>query len=620
MRLWSRLALVVALAVGVAAPASVDARPAARAKAKPPARSAKQPAKKPAKPTAKATRRPAPKRPPTRTAAKKPAPRPAAAAMVMVHGALRAARDPHRRDTAPLTREEAAAEAIEKILRGPLRFGTTGLYVVDAQTGRELFAVHPDDPLNPASNVKLISTATALDLLGPDYRYRTRVLGATPDDEGVIPGDVYLLGSYDPTLSRRAVADLAAAVAAGGVTRIDGNVIIGGTSTRDGIYRSSVRVDVAAAAPGDAPTVTVTPVYDFVEVVTTATTGKRARVKGRLTVDSKVITREDGTVRLQVTVGGAIGKGKTVSRWVGTRERHHHTAHLLRAELRANGIELGGDVAVKELPEYIDGEAALGRLPITLAEHRSDTLANIVKQVNKRSINWLSDRVLNTATALTRDEKPSMDQGVDAMYRWLEARAGIPRDKLIVDTGSGLSYRTQFSPRQIVSVVRAAAALEVRPGVEPEHAAQCAEAWKTSLSVGGVDGTLRRRFRASDLRGRVHGKTGTLSTVIALSGLLEGEDGRTLAFAVVTNGHSPGKKTLIRGAHEQVLEVLDDYLAGVRTDVAETEAEADAAAEAAAAAAEAESESGTGSENEAAADGAPDDGLTDDDETPGDQD
>jgi D-alanyl-D-alanine carboxypeptidase/D-alanyl-D-alanine-endopeptidase (penicillin-binding protein 4) len=610
--------VVLALAFAIASPAVADTR----GRAKPPTR-AKQATKAPAKPKpkAKATRSAAPKRPPARTAVKKKSEaRPAAAAMVMVHGALRAARDPHRRSTSALTREEAAAEALEKILRGPLRFGTTGIYVVDAETGRELFAVHPDDPLNPASNVKLISTATALDLLGPDFRYRTRVLGATPDDHGVVPGDVYLFGSYDPTLSRGAIGDLAAAVAAGGVTRIAGDVIVGSTPTRDGIYRASVRVDVVAGAPGEAPAVSVTPAYDFVEVVTTATSGKRARVKGRLAIGSKLVTRDDGRVRLVITVAGAIGKGKRSSRWISTKERHRHTAHILRAALRTRGVELTGDVAVKEFGDYVDGEAALGRLPVTLAEHRSDTLGNIVKQVNKRSINWLSDRVLATATALTREEKPSMDDGIDAMYGWLDRAAGIPRDKLVVDTGSGLSYRTQFSPRQIVSVVRAASGLDVRDGIEPEHAQACAEAWKTSLSVGGVDGTLRRRFRTSGLRGRVHGKTGTLSTVIALSGLLEGTEGRTLAFAVVTNGHSPGRKNLIRGAHEQVLEVLDDYLAGLRTDVAETAAQADAAAAAAAAASASESESGTGSENEAAEAGAPDDGLSGDDDEPGDDD
>jgi D-alanyl-D-alanine carboxypeptidase/D-alanyl-D-alanine-endopeptidase (penicillin-binding protein 4) len=546
-----RFLLVLAIALGLTTPIQIaDARtPPPRAKKKPVVKRKATPPRKPP-PRRTAVSRP---RPPART----PAP---AAAMVMVHGALRAPTRSHGRAPIELTREEATAEAIEKVLRGPLRFGTTGLYVVDAETGRELFAVHPDDPLNPASNVKLISTAAALDLVGPDFRYSTRVLGPTPDADGVVAGDVYLLGSYDPTMGVEDVQAFGAQLVAAGVTRIDGGVVVGGTSTRDGLYRSRVRVDVTAGAPGEAPTVTTAPRSEFVEVAVTATSGKRPRVKGRLGVTGKVVTRDDGTSRMAIEVTGAIGKGKSVTRWIWTKERHLHTAHVLRTALRDAGITVTGDVRVEELPAYVDARAGAGQLPVTLAEHRSQPLSHIVAQVNKRSINWLSDRVITTTTALTTDQKPSMDKGVDAMYAWLGRAAGIERDKLVVDTGSGLSYRTQFSPRQIVSVVRAASGLVPYDGPDPVHAAACADAWRTSLSVGGVDGTLRRRFKASDLRGRIHGKTGTLSNVIALSGLLEGPDGRTLAFALVTNGHTPSRKNLVRGAHEDVLEILDDYL------------------------------------------------------------
>jgi len=547
------LALTLALALGLGAPArDAEARPRPRA-TKPVAKRGTKPVKT-TKQAAAATR--APRRP----TAKRPPP---AAAMVMVHGALRAPTRSHGRVVGELTREEATAEAIEKILRGPLRYGTTGLYVVDAQTGEELFAVHPDDPLNPASNVKLISTAAALDLVGPDFRYTTRVLGATPGRGGVITGDVYLLGSYDPTLGIDDVRELGARLAAAGVTRIDGSVVVGETTTRDGIFRSRVRVDVTAGAPGAAPSVSITPATDFVEVTTTATTGKRARVKGRLGVDGKLVTREDGTQRLAISVSGAIGKGKKVSRWVWTKDRNLHTAHVLRAALRDAGVSVKGDVVIRALPEFVDEVAATGRLPVTLAEHQSEPLSHIVAKVNKRSINWLSDRVIATATALAHDQTPSMDRGIEAMYDWAARAAGIDREKLLVDTGSGLSYRTQFSPRQIVSVVRAASGLVSRDGEDPAHAAACADAWKTSLAVGGVDGTLRGRFRSTGLRGRVHGKTGTLSTVIALSGLLEGPNGRTLAFSLVTNGHTPSRKNHIRRAHEDVLVVLDRYLAGL---------------------------------------------------------
>ena len=482
-----------------------------------------------------------------------PRPRPDVAPRVMVNGSVRAPGDIRgRRATIAVTPSERAADALDALLRGPLRFGTTGLYVADATTGDELFAIHPDDPLNPASNVKLISTATALAQVGADFQYVTQVLGPSPDAAGAVPGAVYLRGSFDPTLSVAGIDDLARAVAARGVRAIHGDVVVGEQPTRDGIYRASVRVAITAGTPGQSPTVTAGPASDFFEVVNRATTSKRAKVKkaAGISVATAMVDR-GGKRRLLITVSGQVGKGKTAERYLGTRERHLYTAHLLRAALARAGVVVDGDVRIATVAQFVADAGA--QLPLVLGEHRSAPLADIVAQVNKRSINWLSDRVLTTTTALAHGTLPDMADGVDAMYGWLEHTGGIARGNAVIDTGSGLSYRTELSPRQLVTVVRQAtgtAAVAVDP---------IAAAFQRSLSVGGVDGTLRGRFR-SPLRGRVHAKTGTLTGVIALSGLLEGQGGRTLAFSLVTNGHSKRQKLAVRAAHEQVLTVLDRYL------------------------------------------------------------
>src|SRR5690606_20462973 len=111
-----------------------------------------------------------------------------------VAGELRPAREVIGRREEPLTREEDIAQQIGKLLRGPLRNGLPGLDAAAARTGEPLFAVNADDPLNPASNVKMIATAAALELLGPTFRYTTRLLGAEPDETGTLRSDIYLLG------------------------------------------------------------------------------------------------------------------------------------------------------------------------------------------------------------------------------------------------------------------------------------------------------------------------------------------------------------------------------------------------------------------------------------------
>jgi serine-type D-Ala-D-Ala carboxypeptidase/endopeptidase (penicillin-binding protein 4) len=460
-----------------------------------------------------------------------------------------------RSDTAALPLEEQAAQRIEEVLRTLLRDGTTSIYVADASTGKQVFSVYPDDPLNPASNVKLIATAAALDILGPDHRYVTRVLGEIPDDAGVAGGDLYLLGSYDPTLSRGAIDAMAKQLIDTGLRRVTGGVVVGDTPTRDGIYRAFVTLRIAAGAAGEAPVVTIEPASDFVAVEVTATTSAKKKPRRGITVTSSYVDLDDGTKRLKVVVGGEIGVAKTVSRDVWMKERAHFAAHLLRQALRDGGVEVDGDVQVLELRDYVDRSTSRGFLPVPLAEHRSQRLAEIVARVNKRSTNWLADRVIMTAAARKYGGKPSMKAAIDAMYAWLDRRTGMGRDDLVIDNGSGLSYKTELSARQIVTVLRTALGYE---GGRSERDETIQQAYRESLAVGGIDGTIRRRFRQVD--GQVLGKTGTLQRVISLSGLLEVTPERRLVFSIITNGHRPHFKGRVRNGHEKLIAVLCDYL------------------------------------------------------------
>jgi D-alanyl-D-alanine carboxypeptidase/D-alanyl-D-alanine-endopeptidase (penicillin-binding protein 4) len=194
-------------------------------------------------------------------------------------------------------------------------------------------------------------------------------------------------------------------------------------------------------------------------------------------------------------------------------------------------------------------------LPVELARHDSATLAEIVTHINKWSINWLADRVIMTAAALTQRQAPSMQLALDAMYGWLARHPHLAKSDVLVDTGSGLSYHTRITPHELVSVVRSAA------GFAPDSDPAIGHAWMQSLAIGGTDGTLGHSFRTAETRGRLHGKTGTLSTVIALSGILDIDPKRPLAFSIVTNGDRPLSKGYVRKAHEQVVNLIVKYLA-----------------------------------------------------------
>jgi D-alanyl-D-alanine carboxypeptidase/D-alanyl-D-alanine-endopeptidase (penicillin-binding protein 4) len=470
-------------------------------------------------------------------------------------GELRPARDAAQpRRAEPLTPEEETAASIQKLLRGPiLRRGVTALFVADAKTGTPLFAVNATDPLNPASNVKLISTAAALELLGPDFRYPTRVLGPAPID-GHVNGDVYLLGSYDPTLSASDFHEIAAAMARSGITTITGNIAVGTSPTRDGIYRSVIPIEITAGEPGEPPTAIAPADHKLVEIEIAAKTSKRKH-RARLTYKTEVVKTEAGYPRVKLTIGGRIGKGGSTLYPLWTKQRTANAAYSLIAALKAHNITVTGEMKVLELADFVGDTVIRGGLPIELGRHESAKLADIIARVNKRSINWLADRVIMTAAALAKNKQPSMQLALDAMYDWLARQPHVDKDDVTVDTGSGLSYKTEISATDLVSIIRAGA------GFIGTADGKVAQAWLHSLAVSATDGTLRRRFRNSTAAGRIVGKTGTLSTVIALSGILDIDPTRPLAFALVTNADMPLKKGRVRKAHEQVVGEICKYLA-----------------------------------------------------------
>jgi PBP4 family serine-type D-alanyl-D-alanine carboxypeptidase len=291
-------------------------------------------------------------------------------------------------------------------------------------------------------------------------------------------------------------------------------------------------------------------------VVVTATTSKKVMKRSRLTYKTETVKTVGGPPKITLTIGGTIGKGGTARYTLWTRERTATAAYAMRAALRAHAVAVSGDMKVIELGDFVGDAVGVGTLPVELGRHDSQPLADIVMRVNKWSVNWLADRVIVTAAALARGQQPSMELALEAMYAWLARHPHVAPKGLVLDTGSGLSYRTQITPMALVKVVRHAGGFggtDVDPSV--------AEAWLDSLSVARTDGTLRHRMRAVDLRARVRGKTGTLSTVIAMSGILDIDPNRPLAFSLITNTDTPLSKPRVRKAHDAVMGTLCSYLA-----------------------------------------------------------
>lgn len=435
----------------------------------------------------------------------------------------------------------------------------TAVSVVDLATGTELVARDADRAMSLASNAKLLTSAAALAVLGGGFRWRTAVYGAEPDDKGAVAGELTVRGRGDPMLSAADLDALAADVAARGVRSVD-RLVLDASYFDDavdpphfadqpgetasfrapvagfGVARSAITVTVVAEPGGAARIALDPPAGDYVKLINKGTTSV-TRGRTRLVVDVK-----PRTDHLEITVSGQIRWGE------GSWEVRKRVADPLRFAgevFRRALLEHGVKVKARAI-----GRAAVPATAKLLAAHDSPPLAEVLRQMNKLSDNYLAESVLKTLGAETRTPAgpATWADGRAALHSYL-ASIGMPESGYRADNGSGLFDATEVSARQLTTLLRAAYS-DFRVG--PDLIA--------SLPVGGVDGTLARRWRGRPASGRVRAKTGTLDKVTTLAGYFAIDSHHPLGFAILVNDIPPGQRASARTAADDIIDALAAYL------------------------------------------------------------
>jgi D-alanyl-D-alanine carboxypeptidase/D-alanyl-D-alanine-endopeptidase (penicillin-binding protein 4) len=432
---------------------------------------------------------------------------------------------------------------------GPSSKGDWGILIVDAQTGETLYEKNADGYFVPASNMKLFTTALALAKLGPDYKFDTTLetRGAISAD-GVLSGDVMLVGRGDPNLSNRrfpyelkeefdgppekALAQLADALVARGVKEISGDVIgddsyfpreryPNGWEIDDMVWEygaaiSAIVVDDNTVAvtltPGErmgdpvqASVAPLTPDFMLQNDVTTAASA----LKSDLT-----LTREPGA-NLVVVRGSLPAGGASRKLVLAIEEPAQHAASLLAALLVERGVKIDGKIRAVHVPETDTTPRTI------LAEHVSVPLGDSVKLINKISQNLHTEMLLRTAAR--QNGLWSTPEEMLKTPQDFYASAGIAPDDVIQTDGSGLSRHDLVTPRAIVTLLKYA---QRQTWFAPYYA---------SLPVAGIDGSLQDRMKGTVAAGRIHAKTGSVEHVRTLSGFAETPGGRRLIFSFLSN-------------------------------------------------------------------------------------
>jgi D-alanyl-D-alanine carboxypeptidase/D-alanyl-D-alanine-endopeptidase (penicillin-binding protein 4) len=446
-----------------------------------------------------------------------------------------------------------ADAVLAPLSRGELKGARPALCVVDVQSGERLYALRADEPQAPASNLKLLTTAAALSLLGAEHAFSTRLAGtAAPDAQGVLAGDLVVLGGADPCLradllEHEGVAEpaglLADLLVAHGVRRVTGRLVLD-----DGLLdREWLSADWK---PGDighdyaAPVGALSLHGNCLEVEVAggavarlATLADGYRVENRLASASSSGAYEVGISRPDASgllvARGVIGRGVGPQRVrVPVVDPAELFGRCLAASLRERGIALDGGLCVEA--------GAAARAPHALGTLQSP-LVNAVLLANKESDNGLADHLFKYLGAL-HGGAGSFDGGERAVLAWLRTAVATPVEGVVLRDGSGLSGKDRVSARLLTDVLRHMALRGDAAG----------NAFLRSLPVAGLDGSLKARLGDEPLRGAVRAKTGYIAGVSCLSGYARSASGRLLAFSVLINDFDP------RQTNAQMKAIQDD--------------------------------------------------------------
>jgi D-alanyl-D-alanine carboxypeptidase/D-alanyl-D-alanine-endopeptidase (penicillin-binding protein 4) len=301
-----------------------------------------------------------------------------------------------------------------------------------------------------------------------------------------------------------------------------------------------VRISVrGGGSGGDLPSVRLVPDSDYFVVVNRARTACKKR-RARISVSTRGVTTAGGP-RVEVVVSGTVGPRQETEIMRGVPRPVLYTAHTLRATMLLAGIEIGGQVRQLEARPEPSPDSVL------LARHDSVPLRDLTALINKPSNNFLADRLIMNVGAEKFGGERSMAKGVKAMSEWLE-EIGVTGSYRL-ENGSGLSHTIHISAKQIAEVLLHGSK-NVRFGRQ----------WVESFAVGGEDGTLRGRFADRPSAGFVHGKTGTLNGVSALSGFVTLSDDTSVVFSIMTSGYRNRLKHAIREGHAEIADAIFLYL------------------------------------------------------------
>jgi D-alanyl-D-alanine carboxypeptidase/D-alanyl-D-alanine-endopeptidase (penicillin-binding protein 4) len=442
------------------------------------------------------------------------------------------------------------AQTIANLVRQAGLGDGIGIHVVRLHDAEELYRNRPGRPLNPASNQKLLTAAAALKRLGPDFRASTKVEGAV--ENGHV-AQLVVRSSGDPSLGDAGLAALADSIHLRGVDTVDRLAIddsyfddqilppafeqqpreaaaFRAAISAFAVNRNSYVVHIGPGPQVGGPGRVRVLSGDYVRIdnrtVTIAAGPPTPRIEDNLSEDGHLVVRVEGDIPQMV---------RTLFYRRRVPDPKAYAASLFVRALKNAGV--GGTLTVEygPVPE---------RQPL-IADMPSAPLSVLLYSLGKWSDNFTAEMLLKIMGAET--EKPGTSARGVAVVREELTKMGVDTNGLVMVNGSGLFDGNRVAPRHLTETLLAAYR---DPAIRAEYVAQ--------LAVAGGDGTLASRLADLPRPRMVRAKTGTLRDVVALSGYVFGEPGRSVAFSFLANGIA-GKQAAARKLADDLVRALADY-------------------------------------------------------------
>ncbi|MBB6095075.1 D-alanyl-D-alanine carboxypeptidase/D-alanyl-D-alanine-endopeptidase (penicillin-binding protein 4) [Povalibacter uvarum] len=407
------------------------------------------------------------------------------------------------------------------------------IYVRDAGTDEAVIDLNGDRLRSPASTIKVMTTFVALDMLGPSYTWKTRVYRRGRLANGVLTGDLILVGGGDPYMTSERWWSFVQALRETGIAKITGDIII------DNTYFAPI-----VASRGDFDdqpwrSYNVLPDALMVNFQTSRFTlnVNPQRIRPQIAVNplpSNLVVRN----LAQVGTGKCDGYNRGIS--FTTPEPNDPATIAVSGTLPASCGRFSISRAIMTAPDYaygtfrtmwtqsggaIDGGLRVAPLPADAVlhyEHDSLPLPEIIRLVNKFSNNLMARHLLLTLGAERFGAPATTQNGREAIRLWLEEH-DIRMPGFALDNGSGLSRDERVTARGMADLLDIA----WHSPFMPEFAA--------SLPLSATDGTLRNRFRAAGMQGRLRMKTGRIDDVSGLAGFVNAASGKTYVVVILVN-------------------------------------------------------------------------------------